>query len=94
MPLYSDVFGHSAHRRVNNVRDAVFQTLLVFSLFKFKPTMYGSYEFPLMAELVGVGLTLASVICIPLGALHEVLKTDSSLTIIQVRKRVTCQWSV
>ncbi|KAK2181587.1 hypothetical protein NP493_391g02039 [Ridgeia piscesae] len=58
-------------------------TLLVFSLFKFKPTMYGSYEFPLMAELVGVGLTLASVICIPLGALHEVLKTDSSLTIIQ-----------
>ncbi|KAI0240679.1 Sodium- and chloride-dependent glycine transporter 1 [Lamellibrachia satsuma] len=58
-------------------------TLLVFSIVKFQPNKYRGYEFPLTAELMGCGLTLLSVICIPLGALHEVLKTDSSLSIMQ-----------
>ena len=64
----------------------MFQTLLAFNVLKFQPTNYGSYKFPVSAELAGVVLCLLSVICIPLGALHEVFNnTDNTLSIVQVR---------
>ncbi|XP_076025210.1 sodium- and chloride-dependent GABA transporter ine [Genypterus blacodes] len=44
--------------------------LLLFTVIKFKPARYEDYVFPPWAQGVGWVVTLASIIWIPLGALH------------------------
>ncbi|KAF7665675.1 hypothetical protein LDENG_00136540 [Lucifuga dentata] len=44
--------------------------LLIFSIIQFKPARYEDYVFPVWAQGVGWGIALASIIWIPLGALH------------------------
>uniref|UniRef100_A0A3B3ZWM0 Transporter n=1 Tax=Periophthalmus magnuspinnatus TaxID=409849 RepID=A0A3B3ZWM0_9GOBI len=44
--------------------------ILVFSVIQFKPARYGDYTFPSWAQGVGWVIALASIIWIPLGAVH------------------------
>uniref|UniRef100_I3K4P8 Transporter n=1 Tax=Oreochromis niloticus TaxID=8128 RepID=I3K4P8_ORENI len=44
--------------------------ILIFSIIQFKPARYGKYVFPPWAQGVGWIIALASIIWIPLGAIH------------------------
>lgn len=43
--------------------------------YRYEPITYGSYEFPLGAQLFGWTIALISIISIPLGAIHTLLNT-------------------
>lgn len=54
--------------------------ILVTSIVQHTPPRYGkSYEFPDWSKAVGWMLTMASIICIPLGAAHELYSRKGSL---------------
>ncbi|XP_069001780.1 sodium- and chloride-dependent GABA transporter ine [Embiotoca jacksoni] len=53
--------------------------ILVFSIIQFKPARYGDYVFPPWAQGVGWGIALASIIWIPLGAIHTLWVLPGSL---------------
>ncbi|XP_051520709.1 sodium- and chloride-dependent GABA transporter 1-like isoform X2 [Myxocyprinus asiaticus] len=54
--------------------------ILISSIFQYTPARYGkSYTYPVWAEVVGLFISLISIIWIPLGALHELLTTKGSL---------------
>nr|XP_046266423.1 sodium- and chloride-dependent GABA transporter ine [Scatophagus argus] len=44
--------------------------ILIFSIIQFKPARYGDYVFPPWAQGVGWVIAMASIIWIPLGAIH------------------------
>lgn len=46
------------------------QVILIFSIIQFKPARYEDYVFPPWAQGVGWVIALASIIWIPLGAIH------------------------
>lgn len=46
------------------------QVILIFSIIQFKPARYENYVFPSWAQGVGWVIALASIIWIPLGAIH------------------------
>lgn len=58
----------------------VVQVILVFSVIQFKPARYESYEYPAWAQGVGWLIALASMIWIPLGALHTLWVLPGSFT--------------
>ncbi|XP_015239167.1 PREDICTED: sodium- and chloride-dependent GABA transporter ine-like [Cyprinodon variegatus] len=54
--------------------------ILIFSIIQFKPARYGNYVFPPWAQGVGWIIALASIIWIPLGAIHTLWVLPGSLT--------------
>lgn len=56
------------------------QIILVFSVIQFKPARYESYEYPTWAQGVGWVIALASIIWIPLAALHTIWVLPGSFT--------------
>ncbi|XP_077097457.1 sodium- and chloride-dependent GABA transporter ine isoform X1 [Siphateles boraxobius] len=63
--------------------------ILISSIFQYTPARYGkSYTYPLWAEVVGWFISLASIIWIPLGALHELWTTEGSL-LQRLKKSIT-----
>ncbi|XP_029375711.1 sodium- and chloride-dependent GABA transporter ine [Echeneis naucrates] len=54
-------------------------TILIFSIIQFKPARYGDYVFPPWAQGVGWLIALASIIWIPLGAIHTFWVLPGSL---------------
>ncbi|KAK7925683.1 hypothetical protein WMY93_007993 [Mugilogobius chulae] len=54
--------------------------ILVFSIIQFKPARYEDYVFPPWAQGVGWVIALASIIWIPLGAVHTLWTLSGSLT--------------
>lgn len=59
------------------------QVILIFSIIQFKPARYEDYVFPPWAQGVGWVIALASIIWIPLGAVHTLWVLPGS--IMQVR---------
>ncbi|KAM6965248.1 sodium- and chloride-dependent GABA transporter ine [Aplochiton taeniatus] len=54
--------------------------ILISSIVQYKPARYGkSYTYPAWAEVVGWGISLVSIIWIPLGAIQEIACTKGSL---------------
>ncbi|KAM6907479.1 sodium- and chloride-dependent GABA transporter ine [Xenentodon cancila] len=53
--------------------------ILIFSIIQFKPARYEDYIFPPWAQGVGWLIALASIIWIPLGAIHTLLVLPGSL---------------
>ncbi|XP_070699263.1 sodium- and chloride-dependent GABA transporter ine [Pempheris klunzingeri] len=53
--------------------------ILVFSIIQFKPAHYGDYVFPPWAQGLGWVIALASIIWIPLGAVHTLWVLPGSL---------------
>ncbi|XP_032432477.1 sodium- and chloride-dependent GABA transporter ine [Xiphophorus hellerii] len=53
--------------------------ILIFSVIQFKPARYGDYVFPPWAQGVGWVIALASIIWIPLGAVHTLWVLPGSL---------------
>lgn len=51
-------------------RSILSQVILIFSIIQFKPARYEEYVFPPWAQGVGWLIALASIIWIPLGAVH------------------------
>ena len=43
------------------------QFIIIFNAVIYTPVAYGSYVYPKWAEMIGWGLCMASLICIPLG---------------------------
>uniref|UniRef100_A0A8C6UV58 Transporter n=1 Tax=Neogobius melanostomus TaxID=47308 RepID=A0A8C6UV58_9GOBI len=53
--------------------------ILVASIVQYTPVRYGKYKYPSWAEGVGWGVSLVSIIWIPLGAIHELYINKGSL---------------
>ncbi|KAM4577242.1 sodium- and chloride-dependent GABA transporter ine isoform 1-T1 [Odontesthes bonariensis] len=53
--------------------------ILISSIVQYTPPRYGKYTYPLWAEWMGWGISLVSVIWIPLGAIHEICNNKGSL---------------
>lgn len=54
--------------------------ILISSIVQYTPARYGkSYTYPAWAEVVGWGISLVSIIWIPVGAIHEIYCTKGSL---------------
>ncbi|KAI7813728.1 sodium- and chloride-dependent GABA transporter ine isoform X1 [Triplophysa rosa] len=62
--------------------------ILVFSVIQFKPARYESYEYPAWAQGVGWVIALASMIWIPLAALHTLWVLPGSFT-EKLKKSIT-----
>ncbi|KAG7244077.1 hypothetical protein INR49_006239 [Caranx melampygus] len=52
--------------------------ILISSIIQYTPVKYGKYSYPLWAEWVGWGVSLVSVVWIPLGAIHEICNNKGS----------------
>ncbi|XP_054630715.1 sodium- and chloride-dependent GABA transporter ine isoform X2 [Dunckerocampus dactyliophorus] len=52
--------------------------ILVSSIIQYTPVQYGPYKYPLWAEWVGWGVSLVSLIWIPIGAIHEICNNKGS----------------
>ena len=57
----------------------LWQVILIFSIIQFKPARYEDYVFPPWAQGVGWVIALASIIWIPLGAIHTLWVLPGSL---------------
>lgn len=57
----------------------LWQVILIFSIIQFKPARYESYIFPPWAQGVGWVIAMASIIWIPLGAIHTLWVLPGSL---------------
>lgn len=69
----------------------IFQFIFVFQIVQYKPLKYGSsYEYPTWAEIVGVCLSLSSMIWIPGYALYYIIITPGSFKEVNVTLRVNC----
>lgn len=55
--------------------------IMVFSIIGYSKITYGDYEYPSWAEGLGWGLACISLVCIPIGAVHEVFFGESNDTI-------------
>ncbi|TNN51196.1 Sodium- and chloride-dependent GABA transporter ine [Liparis tanakae] len=53
--------------------------ILISSLVQYTPAHYGKYTYPTWAEVMGWGVSLVSIVWIPLGAIHEVSRHKGSL---------------
>ncbi|XP_056447504.1 sodium- and chloride-dependent GABA transporter 1 isoform X2 [Gadus chalcogrammus] len=53
--------------------------ILVSSIAQYSPAHYGKYVFPAWANVVGWGISLLSIVCIPLGALQEIWRNEGTL---------------
>ncbi|XP_064825199.1 sodium- and chloride-dependent GABA transporter ine-like [Oncorhynchus masou masou] len=54
--------------------------ILISSIIQYTPARYGkSYTYPVWAEVVGWGISLVSIVWIPLGALQEICRNKGSL---------------
>lgn len=52
--------------------------ILISSIVQYTPARYGNYTYPLWAEWVGWGVSLISIVWIPLGAIHELCNNKGS----------------
>lgn len=57
----------------------LWQVILIFSIIQFKPARYEDYIFPPWAQGVGWVIAMASIIWIPLGAIHTLWVLPGSL---------------
>uniref|UniRef100_A0A667ZIM4 Transporter n=1 Tax=Myripristis murdjan TaxID=586833 RepID=A0A667ZIM4_9TELE len=71
--------------------------ILISSVIQYTPAHYGDYTYPVWAEVVGWGISLVSIVWIPLGAIQEIYNNKGSLLqvstghIIQTNDRIkTC----
>lgn len=55
------------------------QGLLAYSIVKYQPSQYGSYQFPYWSEALGILMGLLSCMMIPIGMLVAVLKEEGTL---------------
>ncbi|XP_068558920.1 sodium- and chloride-dependent GABA transporter 1 [Cebidichthys violaceus] len=53
--------------------------ILIFSIIQYTPAHYGKYTYPGWAEGVGWGVSLVSIVWIPLGAIQEICSHKGSL---------------
>ncbi|XP_070689408.1 sodium- and chloride-dependent GABA transporter ine isoform X2 [Pempheris klunzingeri] len=53
--------------------------ILTSSIVQYSPARYGQYTYPVWAEWVGWGVTLVSLVWIPLGAIQELYNNKGSL---------------
>lgn len=67
------------HEALCDTRSPHLQALLVYSIVKYQPSVYGSYRFPAWAELLGILMGLLSCLMIPAGMLAAVLREEGSL---------------
>ncbi|XP_031597464.2 sodium- and chloride-dependent GABA transporter ine [Oreochromis aureus] len=61
------------------VAPVLITVILIFSIIQFKPARYGEYVFPPWAQGVGWIIALASIIWIPLGAIHTLWVLPGSI---------------
>ncbi|XP_071755839.1 sodium- and chloride-dependent GABA transporter 1 [Centroberyx gerrardi] len=52
--------------------------ILISSVIQYTPAHYGKYKYPVWAEGVGWGISLVSIVWIPLGAIQEICKNKGS----------------
>ena len=55
------------------------QCIMVFGFVMYEPIRYESYVYPWWANLVGWGMALSSILCMPIMAVTQILRTPGSL---------------
>ena len=58
---------------------AVMAGVFLFYMFSYSPVKYGDYEYPYWAQMVGIGLSCASMVWVPLYAVYFLLTQKGSL---------------
>ncbi|XP_034548039.1 sodium- and chloride-dependent GABA transporter ine [Notolabrus celidotus] len=53
--------------------------ILTSSIAQYTPARYGTYTYPLWAEYVGWGISLVSIVWIPIGAIQEMINNKGSI---------------
>ncbi|XP_068134520.1 sodium-dependent proline transporter isoform X1 [Hyperolius riggenbachi] len=67
--------------------------LLGYSILKYQPSQYGTYQFPLWSEALGILMGLVSCMLIPIGMLVAILKEEGTLwERIRQASRPTMDW--
>ena len=56
-----------------------FQFIMVFGLVTYTPLVYDTYTYPVGATIIGWGIALSSILCIPGFALYQILISKGSL---------------
>uniref|UniRef100_A0ACB8EIX7 Sodium-dependent proline transporter n=1 Tax=Sphaerodactylus townsendi TaxID=933632 RepID=A0ACB8EIX7_9SAUR len=75
------------------VMPANVQALLVYSIIKYQPSVYGTYQFPPWAEVLGILMGVFSCLMIPMGMVFAVLQEEGTLwQRIQQASRSTLDW--
>ncbi len=72
---------------MNSFKTLLFPTqcILISSIAQYSPAHYGDYTYPLWAEFLGWCISLASIVWIPLAAIHELYKIKGSLLQVSTR---------
>ena len=68
----------------------LFQIIMVYSFVGLKTPTYGNYEYPWWALLIGWVIALASILPLPIAAVHSILQQKGSL--LQVQFTVTLEY--
>lgn len=56
---------------------SVSQSIFIYSLIDFKPLTYEDYDYPEWADILGWGLSLLSIVQIPLWAVISIIRMDA-----------------
>jgi len=62
--------------------------ILICSIIQYKPATYGTYKYPEWADAIGWLIALSSMICIPIGAVCTIYKSQG--TIFEVCPKSLC----
>lgn len=55
------------------------QSIFIFFIIQYEPIKYGDYQYPTWAEVIGIGISLTSMVWIPAYAIYYVLATPGSI---------------
>lgn len=64
-------------------------TIWAFNWYQYEPITYGEYQYPTWAQLLGWFIAMCSIMSIPLGALHTLIKAPGD-TLAEVSPTMNC----
>ena len=57
-----------------------FQSIMIFGFVMYEPLTYEEYEYPLWANLLGWGIAMSSIVCMPTLAVIQILRQSGTFS--------------